>query len=32
VIGFRMKTRRVLRTDLMEGYFYDICWNGSEIA
>lgn len=31
ILGYRMKTRRVKRGDLMQGYFYDICWNGDEI-
>ncbi len=31
VIGYRFKTGRIRRTDLMQGYFDDICWNGEEI-
>ncbi len=32
VIGYRMRERRVHRTDLMQGYFYDLLWNGEEMA
>jgi glutathione synthase/RimK-type ligase-like ATP-grasp enzyme len=31
VIGYRMRAGQVKRSDLMQGYFYDICWNGDEI-
>lgn len=31
VLGFRLEQRRVRRTDLMQGYFHDICWNGEPI-
>lgn len=32
VIGYRMRQRRIHRTDLMQGYFYDLVWNGEEMA
>lgn len=31
VIGYRRKTGEVKRTDLMQGYFYDICWDGGAL-
>jgi hypothetical protein len=31
VIGYRMRAGQVKRSDLMQGYFHDICWNGDEI-
>lgn len=32
VLGYRARRRRVHRTDLMQGYFHDLLWDGEEIA
>ncbi len=32
VIGYRIRARRMQRSDLMQGYFWDICWNGEDAA
>lgn len=31
VMRYRIARRRVHRTDLMQGYFHDVCWNGGAI-
>lgn len=31
VIGYRLKTRRLRRSDIMQGYLHDICWDGEPI-
>ncbi len=31
VIGYRLHEHHVKRSDLMQGYFYDICWNGEAL-
>lgn len=32
VIGYRFKTGRVSRSDIMQGYFYDITWDGQDLG
>jgi len=32
VLRYRLRHRRVRRTDLMQGYFDDICWDGAAIV
>ncbi|MCZ7678962.1 MAG: hypothetical protein M5U28_09500 [Sandaracinaceae bacterium] len=32
VLGYRARRRRVHRTDLMQGYFHDLLWDGEDIA
>jgi hypothetical protein len=32
VMGYRFKTGRISRSDIMQGYFHDITWNGARIA
>jgi len=32
VLRYRLAQKRIHRTDLMQGYFHDICWNGAEIG
>jgi hypothetical protein len=31
VIGYRLKTGRIRRSDIMKGYLHDICWDGEPI-
>lgn len=32
VLRYRLAQKRIHRTDLMQGYFHDICWDGAEIG
>ncbi|MEZ4336932.1 MAG: ATP-grasp domain-containing protein [Sandaracinaceae bacterium] len=32
VVGYKLRARRRKRSDLMQGYFWDICWNGEDAA
>ena len=32
VVGYKLRARRRKRSDLMQGYFWDICWNGEDTA